>query len=70
MLTAHACLWSSHSKNFKPEPNTYDIIWIQWVVGHLHDLDFIAFFRQCVRGLTPDGVVVLKDNTVEVSEHR
>lgn len=24
---------------------TYDLIWIQWVIGHLHDLDCITFFR-------------------------
>ncbi len=54
-----------YSQAFKPEPNTYDMIWIQWVVGHLHDMDFIDFFRNCVNGLKPDGVVVLKDNTVD-----
>ena len=32
-------------QDFKPEPNTYDMIWIQWVIGHLHDLDFILFFQ-------------------------
>jgi len=52
-------------QEFKPEPNSYDLIWIQWVVGHLHDLDFIEFFQNCVKGLTPHGVVVLKDNTVD-----
>lgn len=52
-------------QEFKPEPNTYDMIWIQWVVGHLHDADFVAFFRNCIQGLTEHGVVVLKDNTVE-----
>ena len=41
------------------------MIWIQWVVGHLHDRDYIDFFRSCVRGLSPDGVVVLKDNTLD-----
>lgn len=35
------------------------------MVGHLHDLDYINFFRSCVRGLTPNGVVILKDNTVD-----
>ena len=32
-------------QDFQPEPNTYDMIWIQWVIGHLHDLDFILFFQ-------------------------
>jgi len=51
-------------QNFAPEPNTYDIIWIQWVIGHLHDLDFISFFRRCAAGLRPGGVIILKDNCV------
>lgn len=62
---AGLCAWCLHCQNFKPAPNTYDVIWIQWVVGHLHDLDYVEFFRHCVRGLTPQGVVVLKDNTVD-----
>jgi len=52
-------------QDFKPLPNTYDVIWIQWVIGHLHDLDFINFFRQCAVGLRPGGVIVLKDNCTE-----
>lgn len=50
------------SQDFNPPPNTYDVIWIQWVIGHLHDLDFIDFFRRCARGLTESGVIILKDN--------
>ncbi|CAM9338075.1 unnamed protein product, partial [Ectocarpus fasciculatus] len=38
-------------QDFKPAPNTYDLIWIQWVIGHLDDLDFVQFFRRCVAGL-------------------
>jgi protein N-terminal methyltransferase len=49
-------------QDFAPAPNTYDVIWIQWVIGHLHDLDFISFFRRIAKGLTPNGVIILKDN--------
>ena len=41
------------------------MIWIQWVIGHLHDLDFINFFRRCAAGLRPGGLIVLKDNCAE-----
>ena len=51
-------------QDFSPAPGTYDLIWIQWVIGHLHDLDFISFFRRCAVGLKPGGVIVLKDNCV------
>jgi protein N-terminal methyltransferase len=40
------------------------VIWIQWVIGHLHDLDCIRFFRRCAAGLTEAGVIVLKDNVL------
>jgi len=51
-------------QDFSPAPATYDIIWIQWVIGHLHDLDFISFFQRCAAGLKPGGVIILKDNCV------
>jgi len=52
-------------QDFNPEPNSFDCIWIQWVIGHLHDLDFIKFFRRCSKGLRPGGIIVLKDNCAE-----
>ena len=61
-----ACYYAN--QDFAPEPNTYDLIWIQWVIGHLHDLDCIRFFRRCAAGLTPRGLIVLKDNVLLQSE--
>ena len=49
-------------QDFKPEPNTYDVIWIQWCIGHLHDLDFIQFFRQAAKGLKSNGLIVSQAN--------
>lgn len=49
-------------QDFTPDPNTYDVIWIQWVIGHIFDLDAIMFFKRCAAGLKPNGVIVLKDN--------
>ncbi|KAF7548523.1 hypothetical protein G7046_g8653 [Stylonectria norvegica] len=41
----------------------YDLIWIQWCVGHLTDEQLIRFFERCKAALSPDdGVVVLKEN--------
>lgn len=42
-------------QDFAPLPGTYDLIWIQWVIGHLHDLDCVRFFRRCAEGLTDTG---------------
>lgn len=52
-------------QDFAPPPNSYDVIWIQWVIGHLHDLDFIRFFKRCATGLRPGGVIILKDNCAQ-----
>jgi protein N-terminal methyltransferase len=35
-------------QSFTPIPQRYDVIWVQWVAGHLSDADFIAFFQRCV----------------------
>lgn|SRR3990167_3119975 len=43
----------------------YDTIWIQWVIGHLTDNDFIAFLTKCRENLNPNGVIVIKDNACD-----
>ena len=50
-------------EDWEPAVGSYDVIWIQWVVGHLTDDDFAAFFKRCQKGLKPGGLVVLKENT-------
>ncbi|KAL8482199.1 hypothetical protein ACS0TY_028377 [Phlomoides rotata] len=32
--------------DFTPEAGRYDIIWIQWCIGHLSDDDFVSFFNR------------------------
>ncbi len=49
-------------QSFTPEPGRYDVIWIQWVLGHLTDEDFIAFFKRCKAGLRPNGIICVKEN--------
>eukprot|EP00953_Heterococcus_sp_UTEX-ZZ885_P021177 11825-Heterococcus_DN1.PRE.1 len=49
-------------QDFFPEAGCYDVIWFQWVVGHLHDLDFIKCLKRCQAALAPHGVIVIKDN--------
>jgi len=52
-------------QDFNPTANAYDCIWIQWVIGHLDDLDCILFLQRCLAGLTPHGVICIKDNMCE-----
>jgi len=47
---------------FEPEPNKYDVIWVQWVLGHLIDSDLVNFLKSCQTGLKPNGVIIAKEN--------
>ncbi|KAF9977216.1 hypothetical protein BGZ73_006689 [Actinomortierella ambigua] len=44
----------------------FDVIWCQWVLGHLHDSDLIAFFKRCKKGLKPGGMIFVKENNAKV----
>lgn len=49
-------------QDFTPTVETYDVIWCQWVLGHLTDADLGAFFKRCITGLTKNGCIVIKEN--------
>ncbi|XP_055533787.1 N-terminal Xaa-Pro-Lys N-methyltransferase 1 [Wyeomyia smithii] len=49
-------------QDFTPEEGKYDVIWSQWVLGHLTDDDIVEFFARCLRGLKKNGLMVLKEN--------
>jgi len=49
-------------QDFNPQPGTYDVIWCQWVLGHLKDQHLIDFFVRCLVGLKPGGFLVVKEN--------
>ncbi|XP_076234947.1 N-terminal methyltransferase [Calliopsis andreniformis] len=40
----------------------YDVIWCQWVLGHLKDDDLIEFFQKCSSGLKSNGLIIVKEN--------
>ncbi|KAK7789559.1 hypothetical protein R5R35_010492 [Gryllus longicercus] len=66
-------LFNQGLQSFDPVPGTYDIIWCQWVLGHLTDKDFVTFFSGCAKGLKPNGIIVVKENvtssdSIEVDE--
>jgi protein N-terminal methyltransferase len=57
-------------QDFKPAPGVvYDVVWIQWCIGHLHDLDLIRFLARVKAALRPEGrgVVIVKDNCCDAS---
>lgn len=60
-------LYQNGLQNFKPH-KTYDLIWCQWVTGHLKDYDLIDFFERCRMSLNKNGVMVVKENIATSKE--
>jgi protein N-terminal methyltransferase len=50
-------------QNFNMPENTYDVIWIQWVIAYITDWDFVNFLSRMKRSLREGGIIVIKDNT-------
>ena len=50
-------------QDFQPKADSYDIIWMQWMIGYLTDDDLVMFLQRCVAALRKGGIVVIKDNT-------
>ena len=41
----------------------YDLIWMQWCVGHLTDQQLVEYLERCKSALNPEGgIIVLKEN--------
>lgn len=41
---------------------TYDVVWLQWCVIYCTDIDLVGFLQECVKTLTENGLIVIKDN--------
>ncbi|KAF3563624.1 hypothetical protein DY000_02013375 [Brassica cretica] len=49
-------------QEFTPAAQRYDVIWVQWCIGHLTDDDFVSFFNRAKGCLKPGGFFVVKEN--------
>ncbi|XP_075169038.1 alpha N-terminal protein methyltransferase 1-like [Haematobia irritans] len=49
-------------QEFTPTPKKYDVVWSQWVLGHLTDKDLLQFYKRIKYGLTEGGIFIMKDN--------
>lgn len=38
--------WPVRVQDFSAEAGTYDVVWIQWCIGHLHDVDLVKFLQR------------------------
>lgn len=61
-------IYNQGLQEFTPEDGCYDLIWSQWVLGHLPDVDLISFFQRCVRGLSKNGILIIKENVTSSTE--
>jgi len=43
----------------------YDVIWIQWCLGHLSNADLVSFLQRCRNALRQDdsSYIIVKENT-------
>lgn len=48
-------------ENWFPQKK-YNLIWVQWCVGHLTDAQLTEFFVRCRESLSENGVMVIKEN--------
>lgn len=55
-------------QQFMPEAKKYDLVWSQWVLGHLTDDDLLAFFRRVRDSLRTGGTFVIKENVTKNKE--
>ncbi|KAG7388398.1 Alpha N-terminal protein methyltransferase 1B [Phytophthora pseudosyringae] len=55
-------------QDFDPAPASYDLIWMQWVLVHLTDLDLVRYLKRCKKALTANGFIVIKENIFQTAE--
>lgn len=55
-------------QDFVPEAGRYDIIWCQWVLGHLTEQHLMKFFKSCRQGLKLNGLLIVKENVTGTEE--
>lgn len=49
-------------QDFSDTGTRYDVIWVQWVLGHLTDDDLLAFFVRISLMLNKNGMIIVKEN--------
>lgn len=50
------------SQKFRPARRAYDLVWCQWTLMYLADVDLVAFFKRIAKGLRAGGLIVVKEN--------
>jgi protein N-terminal methyltransferase len=48
-------------ENWEPE-HQYDLMWHQWCLGHLTDVQLVEYLQRCIKALKDGGLIVIKEN--------
>lgn len=56
-------------QDFTPEPQRYDVFWVQWCLMYLTDDDVLEWLARCSSSLRPGGLIVVKENLSTVSRY-
>lgn len=54
-------------EDYSPPVQAFGLIWVQWVLQYLIDADAIVLLRRLGQGLSPSGLLVLKENAPAAS---
>lgn len=50
------------SQKFRPLRRVYDLVWCQWTLMYLADVDLVAFLKRAATGLRAGGLIIVKEN--------
>lgn len=56
------CFYQTGIQDFMPRRDRYDIIWVQWCLMYLSDLDVISWLNRCASTIRAGGIIVIKEN--------
>lgn len=55
-------------QDFQDNGTKYDVVWSQWVLGHLTDEDLVDFVKIIAKMLEKNGIFVIKENFTKDDE--
>lgn len=55
-------VYNAALQDWHPSAKSYDLIWNQWCLGQLTDLQLVAYLGRCARGVSSNGWIVVKEN--------
>lgn len=64
-------------QDWVPEEGVYDVIWNQWCLGHLTDVQLVVYLKRCIKGLRAQegqgdvpAWIIVKENLSTMINHQ